>query len=38
MMKSRVTISCMKSDFEKDNVFLTNRAQDCLKVQYQRSM
>ena len=24
--------------FEKDKVFLTNRAQDCLKVLYQRSM
>ncbi|HEY9153457.1 MAG TPA: hypothetical protein VIN60_11265, partial [Anaerolineales bacterium] len=25
-------------DFEKDNVFLTERAQDCHKVQYQRSI
>ena len=38
MIKRRVTISCMVSDFEKDNVFLTKRAFDCLKVLYQRSM
>ena len=25
-------------EFEKGNVFLTKRAQDCLKVQYQRSI
>lgn len=36
MIKSRVTISCMASDFENDSVFLTKREQDCLKVQYKR--
>jgi hypothetical protein len=38
MINKRVTILCITSDFEKDNVFLTNRAQDYHKMQYQRSM
>ena len=34
MIKSLVTISCMASDFEKERVVLTTRAQDCRKVHY----
>ena len=30
MINKRVTISCITSDFEKDNVFLTNRAQGAI--------
>lgn len=38
MINSLVTISCIVLDSEKGKVFLTNRALDCLKVLYQRSM